>query len=103
MWKSGAGWANPWAGVFLPVHGFVHALEPRSARQGRFPHIHGSQLKSGRDAARKSRRREAGLLLAAAGGKKQGRPAAWAGMGRRQVLDKWPENVSYNTIIGYMT
>ena len=30
MWKSGAGWANRWAGVFLPVHGFAHALEPRS-------------------------------------------------------------------------
>jgi len=54
MWKSGAGWANRWAGVFLPVHGFVHALEPRSARQGRFPHIRGAQLKGGRDAAEKA-------------------------------------------------
>ena len=32
MWKSGAGWTNPWAGGSLPAHGFVHALEPRSAR-----------------------------------------------------------------------
>ena len=51
MWKSGGGWANRWAGVFLPVHRFVHALEPRSARQGRFPHIHGRQNQGGRDAA----------------------------------------------------
>ena len=52
MWKSGAGWANRWAGVFLPVHGFVHALEPRSARQGRFPHIHRAH-RCGMDAAKK--------------------------------------------------
>lgn len=50
-WKSGAGWANRWAGGSLPVHGFVHALEPRSARQGRFPPIHGRQNQGGRDAA----------------------------------------------------
>ena len=67
MWKSGAGWANRWAGVFLPVHGFVHALEPRSARQGRFPHIHGAHLKRRQGCRRKSRRRDAGSFYAGRG------------------------------------
>lgn len=34
MWKSGGGWTSRWAGVFLPVHRLVHALEPRSGPLG---------------------------------------------------------------------
>ena len=61
MWKSGGVWTSRWAGVFLPVHRLVHALEPRSALQGRFPHIHGTQRER-QDAAKKLSAMDGGLI-----------------------------------------
>ena len=57
MWKSGGGWASRWAGVFLPVHGLVHALEPRSRHGSIVPgfHISTGRAVGGRDAAKKGR------------------------------------------------
>jgi len=63
MWKSGGGWASRWAGVFLPVHRLVHALEPRSARQGRFPHIHRAHSKAAWMPPKKASAMDGGLLL----------------------------------------
>ena len=66
MWKSGGGWASRWAGVFLPVHRFVHALEPRSgtASSCRISTYPRAATQGGRDAAGMGRRRDAGSFWA---------------------------------------